>query len=113
MSGRTYRLSPPDRTGWVLGLGGPQVVTLGAAIVVGVVLLQAGATMAVAGLPMVVAAVAALGRVGGRPLLEWSAPTWRWLRGRGGTPDHGSPRCVPWGRHHPTARHFPLPSTPR
>ena len=85
MSERTYRLSPPDRTGWVLGLGGPQVVTLGAAIVLGVLLLQAGATIAVAGVPVVGACALALVRVGGRSLLEWVPPVWRWVRGRGGS----------------------------
>ena len=44
---RTYRFSPPDRTGWLLGLGGPQVTVLGAAVVVCVLLASAHAPIGV------------------------------------------------------------------
>lgn len=104
MSERTYRLSPPDRTGWILGLGGPQVVLLGGSIVVGVVLLQAGAPLQVAGVPMVVAGVLALGRIGGRPLVEWVPSLLRWAKGRLGG---GRPWLSPLS---PTAG--PAPDTP-
>lgn len=81
MSGeRTYRLSPPDRTGWFLGLGGPQVVTLGVAIVGGVMLLSVGFPLVVVGLVVLGAAVLALGRAAGRPLVEMVPTGWKWLR---------------------------------
>ena len=80
MSQRTYRLSPPDRTGWFLGLGGPQVVTLGVALVGGVVLVNFGMPVALAGLGVVLAGVLSLTRLGGRPLIEWVPTAWRWLR---------------------------------
>lgn len=81
MSGeRTYRLSPPDRTGWFLGLDGPQVFTLGLAVVGGVIVLSMGMPLVVVGLGVVVAGVAALARVGGRPLIEMAPSAWQWLR---------------------------------
>jgi hypothetical protein len=73
----TYRLAPRDRTGWVLGLSGPQVVILGAATIVGV-LLASRAGLLVAAVPVVLAVLMAFGRVGGRPLLEAAPPALAW-----------------------------------
>ncbi|MBW3612124.1 MAG: hypothetical protein KY438_11475 [Actinobacteria bacterium] len=82
MTERTYRLSPPDRTGWFLGLGGPQVLTLGSALVLGAILVSFGVPLALVG-PMVAAAgVGSLVRAGGRPLIEWLPSAWRWWRRR-------------------------------
>ncbi len=82
MTERTYRLSPPDRTGWFLGLGGPQVLTLGSALVLGAMLVSFGVPLALVG-PMVAAAgVGSLVRAGGRPLIEWLPSAWRWWRRR-------------------------------
>jgi hypothetical protein len=80
VSQRTYRLSPPDRTGWFLGLGGPQVITLGVALVGGVILVNFGMPVALAGLGVVAAGVLSLARLAGRPLIEWVPTLWRWLR---------------------------------
>ena len=85
MSERTYRLSPPDRTGWFLGLGGPQVLTLGTALVLGAVLVSIGLPLAPVGLMVLAAGVASLVRAGGRPLLAWLPSLWRcWRRRRHG-----------------------------
>jgi uncharacterized protein (DUF1778 family) len=80
VSQRTYRLSPPDRTGWFLGLGGPQVITLGVALVGGVILVNFGIPVGVAALGVVAAGVVSLARLAGRPLIEWVPTVWRWLR---------------------------------
>ena len=78
MTGRTtYRLAPRDRTGWVLGLSGPQVVILGVAVMVAV-MVSSRAGLAVAAVPVVLAVAVAFGRVGGRPLLEAAPPAMAW-----------------------------------
>lgn len=78
MSARTtYRLAPRDRTGWVLGLSGPQVVILGATVLVGV-LVTSRTGPVIAAIPVVLAAAVAFGRVGGRPLLEVAPPALAW-----------------------------------
>jgi len=77
---RTYRLNPPDRTGWILGLGGTQVVVLGIAVVVAVLGLSFGVPLVVAMVVVGAAAILSLGRVAGRPVVEWVAPVWRWVR---------------------------------
>ena len=81
---RKYRLAPQDRTGWMFGLGGPQLVTLGLAIVIGIVMMQAGIPVAVAAGPLVGGGAMALVRVGGRSLLEWVPSVWRWAGSGGG-----------------------------
>lgn len=81
-SERTYRLSPPDRTGWFLGLGGPQVVTMGLALVGGAILLNLGVPLALVGLVVISCAVFSMVRVGGRALIEWVPSVWRWARRR-------------------------------
>ena len=104
---RTYRLNPPDRTGWILGLGGPQVVALGASLVAGVLVLQAGGPVQLAAVPLCLAAVLALGRFGGRSLLEWVPALWRWWRsGRSSTGPWLAP-LAPLNR--PPAHSPPLP----
>lgn len=80
MSERTYRLSPPDRTGWLLGLGGPQVVVLGAALVAVAVAVDAGLPVAAGAVVVAVAAVLALVRAGGRSLVEWVPTVAHWCR---------------------------------
>lgn len=82
MSERTYRLSPPDRTGWFLGLGGPQVVVLGSALVLGAIAVSYGAPLGLSATLVLAAAVVSLGRLGGRPLVEWAPHALRWVRHR-------------------------------
>src|SRR5205807_1146922 len=74
---RTYRFAPPDRTGWLLGMGGPQVVILGAAVVVAVLLASAHARLAAVAVPVALGAAVAFTRVGGQPLVEAAPPTAR------------------------------------
>ncbi len=84
MSDRRYRLDPQDRTGWMFGLGGPQIIAMGGGLVVSILALQAGVALAVAAAPMLVAAVLGLVKVGGRSLLECIPSVWRWARSGGG-----------------------------
>lgn len=81
---RRYRLDPQDRTGWMFGLGGPQLSALGLGVVLGVLSLQAGVGLQFAMAPMVGCAMLALVRIGGRSLLEWVPSVWRWARSGGG-----------------------------
>ena len=74
MTARTYRFSPPDRTGWLLGLAGPQVLALGAAVVAAVLLATDGAPVGVLAAPVGLGLAAAFARVGGQPLLEVAPP---------------------------------------
>ena len=78
MSARTYRFAPRDRTGWVLGLSGPQVLVLGAALLAGVLASSRGTSVAVSALPALAGAGLAFGRLGGRPLLEAGPPALAW-----------------------------------
>ena len=82
MSERTYRLSPRDRSGWFLGLGGAQVVVLGTALVTSAVAVQYGAPLLLGALVLAVAGALALGRLGGRPLVEWTPHALRWAAQR-------------------------------
>ncbi len=84
MNERVYRLSPPDRTGWLLGLGGPQVLTMGTALVGGAVLMGLGVPVGPVSVVVIGAAMFSLVRVGGRPLMEWLPSVWRWARHRRG-----------------------------
>ncbi|MEW6155564.1 MAG: hypothetical protein AB1673_16500 [Actinomycetota bacterium] len=77
---RTYRLSPPDRTGWFLGLGGPQVITLGVALVMAAGFFSLGVPPALVGALLLGSAVLAIARAGGRPLVEMLPSAWKWLR---------------------------------
>jgi hypothetical protein len=68
---RLYRFGDPDQTGWLLGLGGPQCLALGAAVCSAGVLLSAGWPLPAVLVPLVIGAVFAFGRVGGVPAYEW------------------------------------------
>ena len=70
MTGRTYRLPAADRTGWLLGLGGAQVVPLGAGLAVAVVLVSRSGSAAMGLAPFALGALIAFTRVGGVSLLE-------------------------------------------
>lgn len=83
MSDRTYRLSPPDRTGVLLGLGMAQCVTLGTALVLGVLAARMGAPLVVVPALLVGGAVVAVVPLGGLPLIEWCGPALRWVRAGG------------------------------
>jgi hypothetical protein len=65
-----YRLAPPDRTGWFLGLGGSQVVPLAAGIGMAALLLAATSSLPLALAPLATGTIVAFTRVGGVPLLE-------------------------------------------
>jgi hypothetical protein len=84
MSERRYRLDPQDRTGWMYGLAGPQLITVGLGIVVSVLLMQGGAPVQAAVPVMGVCVLLALVRIGGRSVLEWVPSVWRWARSGGG-----------------------------
>jgi len=77
MSARTYRFAPPDRTGWLLGLGGPQVVILGASVVAAVLLASARAPLAAMAAPIALGGAVAFTRIGGQPLVATAPPAAR------------------------------------
>ncbi len=109
MSERRYRLAPQDRTGWMFGLGGPQIVTLGLGIVVSVLVLQAGVPLRIAAGPMLVTVALALARIGGRSLLEWVPSVWRWVRSGGGKPKVWLAPLTHGGASAPTTPQLPPP----
>ena len=82
MSDRTYHFDPPDRTGWFLGLGGAQVILLGAALVISAIAVNYGAPLLLGVVVVGAAAVLSLGRAGGRPLVECAPAAWHWARRR-------------------------------
>jgi hypothetical protein len=67
---RLYRFGPRDRTGWLLGLGGAQCVTLGAGIFGAGMLLNLGVPLPLVFAPVVMAAAFAFGRLNGEPVHE-------------------------------------------
>jgi hypothetical protein len=77
VSARTYRLSPIDRTGVLLGLGTAQVATLGATVVIGVLLLNFGAPVQMVLVPSVVGMALGFIRIEGQSLLELIPGLWR------------------------------------
>nr|MBA2438022.1 hypothetical protein [Acidimicrobiia bacterium] len=77
MSARTYRLSPIDRTGVLLGLGTAQVATLGATVVIGVLLLNFGAPVQMVLVPSVVGMALGFIRIEGQSILELIPGLWR------------------------------------
>lgn len=85
-SGRTYRLPPRDRTGWMFGLSLPQLLVVSTGIVVGTSL------MVVAPVPVGLAVMVVLGGVGavrvrGESVVELIPHALRYVRtARGGTP---------------------------
>lgn len=80
-SARHYRLRPPDDTGVLLGLNGPQLAVISVALIAGVMLisyLSAAAGLAV----FAVGAAVGAGRLNGQPLLSSAPAAVRWLRRR-------------------------------
>src|SRR6516165_12469246 len=82
MTVRSYRFAPPDRTGWLLGLGGAQVIALGGAVVIAVLLASVGLPLLVIAAPLAAGAAVALTRLGGRPLTEAAPPAAAYLARR-------------------------------
>ncbi|HUR23861.1 MAG TPA: SCO6880 family protein [Acidimicrobiales bacterium] len=74
----SYRFAPRDRTGWVLGLSGPQVVAIGGALLLAVMAASHGVNLVAAAIPVLVGVGVAFGRVGGRPLMEAAPSAARW-----------------------------------
>lgn len=84
---RTYRLEPLDTSGIFLGLGTVQCLLFGGGITVAVLGITAGAPVMVAAVPIVGAALASFGRIGGHAVWEWLPliAGWAWTclrRGR-------------------------------
>lgn len=79
MSERAYRFNPPDRTGVLLGLGGPQALAMGASLLIGVFARSSGAPAPLIALPLGLGMVAGLARIDGRPLLEVAPPALSWV----------------------------------
>ena len=69
---RTYRFSPLDRTGLLLGLSGVQCGLLAAGIFISGLLLDAGAPALVVLAPVVALSCASFVRWSGRPVHEWA-----------------------------------------
>jgi len=77
VSGRHYRLSPPDDLGVLFGLTAPQVSVLAATLVLAVLaVVRAGPGAGVA--LLTAGAAVALGRLNGQPLLDSVPPAMRW-----------------------------------
>ncbi|MGH9223078.1 MAG: hypothetical protein ACRD2W_04685, partial [Acidimicrobiales bacterium] len=81
-TGRLYTLSPRDRTGF-LGLGGRQVLALGTAVVVGVLLASQARTVALGVWPLAGALILSFLRVGGVPVVDAMGPAAVFLLRRG------------------------------
>ena len=76
--GRSYRLSPPDRTGWMFGLSITQLAAVAIGVIVGASLMvTVGAVVGA----VAVAVIGGLGiaRIGGVPLLETIPLGWRFV----------------------------------
>src|SRR5581483_10780099 len=67
---RVYRFAPRDRTGWLLGLQGPQCMLLAAGVLSTGLLLSTTIPKPIAFAPVVLASVVAFGRWDGDPLYE-------------------------------------------
>ncbi len=76
---RRYRLNPPDRTGWLLGLGAAQLAVTAAGLLTAVANISVGGPLALSALIAVTSAVVALGRVGGVPLVDAVPSLARWV----------------------------------
>ncbi len=83
MRGRTYRLSPVDRTGVLLGLGTAQVAVLGATVVIGVLMLNFGASIQLVAIPSLIGAALGFMRLEGQSVLELVPTLVRWVTGTG------------------------------
>ena len=79
-SARTFRFSPLDRTGWLLGLSGSQCVAVGAGIFAAGLLLDAGLPIGVALLPPMLTTAFAFASWDRRSLHEWAPTILRYLR---------------------------------
>ena len=76
----TYRFAPRDRTGWLLGLQGPQLAIIAAGIVAAA-LTATRVGLVAAALVLVAALSAAFGRIRGEPASAWlTAATRFWSR---------------------------------
>jgi hypothetical protein len=69
---RTYRFAPRDRSGWILGLGGAQCLSLGGGIFTAGLLLEAAAPAPAVALPVIAALVFAFGSWDRRSLHQWA-----------------------------------------
>jgi hypothetical protein len=76
---RLYRFGPRDRTGWFLGLGGAQCVTLGVGIFAAGMLLNLGAPMPLVFGPILIAVAFAFGRWSGEPVHELLPVAVAWI----------------------------------
>src|SRR3989442_15710833 len=74
---RIYRFAPLDRSGWILGLGGAQCISLGAGTFVAGLLLQSTAPAPFVLAPVVVTAMFAFGSWDSRPVHEWAPVLFR------------------------------------
>jgi len=94
MTGRTYRLPTPDRTGWMLGLGAPQIISLGTGLAIAVIIVSRTGSPTLAAMPFVASLGMAFTRIGGAPILE--------------SLDAGIRRAIRW-RHQRFRVPFPFP----
>lgn len=77
---RSYRFSPIDRVGWLLGLSGVQCIAVGAGIFVAGAVLDAGAPLGAALLPPALGAIFAFASWDRRALHEWAPVLVRYAR---------------------------------
>src|SRR5436305_1393200 len=78
MTARTYRLHPPDTTGWLLGLSGTQVVTTGTAVVGAAIALSQGAPVPLGIALLIGGSVIGLTRSAGTPVTDLAPALVRW-----------------------------------
>jgi hypothetical protein len=81
---RLYRLDPVDTSGIFLGLGVTQCALLAGGLVIGVLAMTSGASLAVAAAPVIGSAAVAFARLGGHPAWEWIGLGAGWVRTRVG-----------------------------
>lgn len=79
---RMYRFDLLDRTGVFLGFGLIQLGLLGGGGLASTLALTAGAPIAVAAIPALVAVAIAVGRVGGERLVDWLPVAVHWIASR-------------------------------
>ena len=110
---RLYRFGQRDRTGWLLGLQAAQCLALGFGILLGGLLLNAGAPMPGVFAPILVMSLFAFGRWNGQPmhehapvLLGWSAASLT-----GANHWNAEPRRFRVPEGHPAATQPALPPT--
>jgi len=106
---RTFRFDQLDESGLLLGLGLLQLVALGVGLFMSVIVISAGIPGPIAGIPVVVTAAVAFGRLHGRPLTEWLPVMVRWVasgRSRGRT------WFAPFAMRQRNGRSRPIPLPP-